>query len=205
VSEDYNTKSDESYYYNPLLDKEERERLHQQDEELKDIVAGFDNIKDHKEKKKKKPTPLLNNWNFICLIGNVLQIFASALSLFDTKHVGTSTEILIGFSCMFAFINIARYIEYSQDFSTLYVTLRGALPNVIRYLIGVLPVFLGFIFFGLCLFWKSERFSSTSDVTVILFSLAQGDSVFDTFKDLKGISFVIGQIYLYLFCILFLV
>jgi hypothetical protein len=106
---------------------------------------------------------------------------------------------------MFAFINIARYIEYSENFSTLYVTLRGALPNVIRYLIGVLPVFLGFIFFGLCIFWKSERFSSTSDVTVILFSLAQGDSVFDTFKDLKGISFVIGQIYLYLFCILFLV
>ena len=187
-----------------MLDQEERKKMTEEDEELKDIVsdmndAGKINIKN------KKQIKIVNNWNFICLIGNITQIFASALNLFDSKHIGSSTQILIGFSCMLAFINIGRYIEYSQSFSTLYVTLRAALPNVIRYLIGVLPVFLGFIFFGVCIFWKSERFTSISDVTVILFSLAQGDSVFDTFKDLKGFSFVLGQIYLYSFCILFIV
>lgn len=117
----------------------------------------------------------------------------------------TSTEVLVGFGCMLAFINIGRYIEYSANYATLYVTLTGALPNVIRYLIGVMPIFLGFIFFGLCLFWRSERFTNTSNIMIILFALAQGDSVFDTFKDLSGISFFIGQIYLYLFCIMFIV
>jgi hypothetical protein len=147
----------------------------------------------------------MNKWNLFCLIGNVIQIFASFMSLFDTKHTGYSTEMFIGFGCMFAFINIARYIEYSESYAILYTTLRGAMPNVMRYLIGVMPIFLGFVFFGLCVFWKSERFTSPSDVMIILFALAQGDSVFDTFKDLQGFSFFIGQVYLYLFCILFLV
>jgi hypothetical protein len=192
-----------------LLDQEERRKLEEldnQDEE--DRQSRYEQVQMHEEAKKQKIDEVkgvLNKWNIFCLIGNIIQICASFLSLFDTKHTGTGSEILIGFGCMFAFINIARYIEYSESYSIIYTTIRGAMPNVVRYLIGVMPIFLGFVFFGLCIFWKSERFTSTSDVMIILFALAQGDSVYDTFKDLKGFSFFIGQIYLYLFCILFLV
>jgi hypothetical protein len=155
--------------------------------------------------KQKKKTSIFDYWTIICLTGNIFQIFASAISVFDNNNITTMTEVLIGFGCMLAFINIGRYIEYAQNYSTIYITISAALPNVFRYLIGVFPIFLGFIFFGLCLFWRSERFTSTSNVMLILFSLAQGDSVFDTFKDLSGISFFLGQIYLYLFCIIFIV
>jgi hypothetical protein len=146
-----------------------------------------------------------NAWSFISLMGNVIQIFGAGLSLFDTDNVITSTELLVGFGCMLSYINICRYLSFSKDYSTIFATLQRALPNVLRYLFGVMPIFFGFIFFGLCLFWRSERFVNTSSTTITLFSLINGDSVFDIFNDLTGVSFFLGQIYCYSFCIMFIV
>jgi len=155
--------------------------------------------------KQKKILSFVSWWQIFCLVGNIIQIFACGISIFDNKTLFQSTEILVGFGAMFAYINIGRYIEFANNYSIFYVIIQNSLPSVIRYLIGVTPVFLGFIFFGLCIFWRSERFTSFSDVMIILFSLAQGDSVFDAFKDLSGFYFVLGQVYLYSFCILFIV
>jgi hypothetical protein len=148
---------------------------------------------------------VINWWQIFCLIGNIFQIFASGLSMFDQKTLFKSTEILVGFGVMFAYFNMGKYIEYANNYSIFYVIIQNSLPSVSRYLLGVTPVFLGFIFFGLCVFWRSERFTSFSDVTIILFSLAQGDSVFDAFKDISGLYFFLGQVYLYCFCIIFIV
>ena len=63
---------------------------------------------------------------------------------------------------------------------------------------------IGFILFGYCLFWESERFSSISSTMRTLFSMINGDSVYSTFEDLKRDNFFISQIYLYIFNISFL-
>lgn len=144
-------------------------------------------------------------WSVICLIGNIVQVFGASLSLFDEDNIMTSTEILVGFGCMLSYINIGRYLEYNKDYSTVFSTIQRALPNVLRYLLGVMPIFFGFIFFGICLFWRSERFSSTSSTMISLFSLLNGDSVFDIFMDLSSASFFLGQIYCYIFCLMFIV
>lgn len=146
-----------------------------------------------------------NKWSIICLVGNLIQIFGSFISLLDYNDITTSSEMLIGFGCMFAYINIGRYLDYNRDYSTIYATISRALPNVLRYLLGVLPIFFGFIFFGLCLFWRSERFTSTSSTMMTLFAVLNGDSVFDVFNDLAGVNFFLGQIYCYCFCIVFIV
>ena len=155
--------------------------------------------------KSPKNIEILSWWHLFCLIGNIIQIFASTLSLFDNKILFHSTEILVGFSVMFAYFNIGRYIEFDSNYSIFYLIIKNSLDKVGSFLLGVTPIFLGFILFGLCVFWRSERFTSFSDIIIVLFSLAQGDSVFDAFKDLQGIYFIIGQIYLYSFCILFIV
>jgi hypothetical protein len=165
---------------------------------------NFDVKKDEK-KEEGNEKYLFNMWPVLCLIGNVIQIFGSALSLFDTDNVMSSTEILVGFGCMLAYINVGRYLEYNKDYSTIFATIKRAMPNVLRYLIGVLPIFAGFIFFGLCLFWRSERFVDTSSTMMTLFAVLNGDSVFDVFHDLSGVSFFIGQLYCYIFCIIFIV
>jgi hypothetical protein len=232
------TRSEDSIYYNPLLDENLRKRNEEEMEQAKNALNSesvetysqfgiksttlqiqhaktvevktqykFDSkkLKLHEKEQDSVAPHVFNKWSIITLIGNVIQIFASAVSIFDTNNILSSSEILIGFGCMFAFLSIGKYIEYSENYSTIYRTIKNSLPNVGRYLLGVAPIFLGFIFFGLCIFWKSERFTSTSSSMIILFSLAQGDSVFDAFKDLSGFYFIIGQIYLYLFCIIFIV
>lgn len=146
-----------------------------------------------------------NKWSIICLLGNIVQIFGTILSLINSQDVDTPSEVLIGFGCMLAYINIGRYLDYNKDYSTIYATITRALPNVMRYLLGVLPIFFGFIFFGLCLFWRSERFTSTSSTMMTLFAVLNGDSVFDVFNDVAGVSFFLGQIYCYTFCIVFIV
>ena len=153
----------------------------------------------------KEKGKFFNKWSIICLAGNIIQIFGSLLYLIQSVNIETSSELLIGFGCMFAYINIGRYLDYNKDYSTIYMTISRALPNVIRYFLGVLPIFFGFIFFGLCLFWKSERFTSISSTMMTLFAVLNGDSVFDVFNDLAGVDFVLGQIYCYVFCIVFIV
>lgn len=248
------SKSEDSIYYNPLLDEELRKQEKEEKKKAKkqkhisldEMSINLENLKfdqspmngnynflnlndqinyiksknhdsnqskyhfsykteDKRERTKKHKKLAFNSWSILCIIGNILQVFGSAISLFDTNNILTSTEILVGFGCMLAFLNLGRYIEYSQNYATIYVTLRNSLPNVTRYLIGVSPIFLGYIFLGLCVFWRSERFTDTSNVMMFLFSVAQGDSVYDSFKDLSGLHFFIGQIYLYSFCITFLV
>jgi mucolipin 3 len=105
---------------------------------------------------------------------------------------------------MFALISIGRYIEYNENYSTIYVTINKAFPVVIRYLIGMSPIAIGFILFGICVFWESDNFANFSIAANTLFAMVQGDLIFDTLQNLKGVSFFIGQIYCYAFCLTFI-
>ena len=138
-------------------------------------------------------------------MGNILQLLSGVVGLLDKENMNASTDVLVGFGCMFAYFNIGKYLDYNIEYSTIYATLQRAFPNVIRFLIGVLPIFIGFTFFGLCVFWRSERFYNTSSTTMALFSMINGDSIYDIISDLSGISFFLGQIYSYSFCLLFIV
>ena len=104
----------------------------------------IDSIKMKNEKK-----GFFNMWSVVCLIGNIIQLFGAGLSLFDTDNVLSTTEFLVGFGCMFSYINIGRYLEYYPDYSSIFQTIKKALPNVLRYVLGVLPIFFGYIFFGI--------------------------------------------------------
>ena len=193
IIEEHSPESDNSIYFNPLIDKEQDE-----DRESYQMLL-------------KRPKPIskkimkFNKWAIVSLIGNIIQIFASLISIFDFNHIMVGTEILIGFGCFFAYLYIGRYFEFFEKYSAVYITIKKSLPNVARYFIGAAPLFIGFMLFGLCVFWKSSKFSSISDAMIILFALANGDSIYDAFKDLRGVYFFIGQVYLYLFCIIFIV
>ena len=176
---------------------DELQKLHSQEKQKN--KSKWDLLKSSEKGK------LFNKWSIVCLIGNILQIFGTTLTLINLSETTSTSEVSIGFGCMFAYINIGRYLDYNNDYSTIYATISRALPNVLRYLLGVLPIFFGFIFFGLCLFWRSERFVSTSSTMMTLFAVLNGDSVFDVFNDVASVSFFLGQIYCYCFCIVFIV
>lgn len=78
------------------------------------------------------------------------------------------------------------------------------MPYVWRFLLGVFPLFMGYMFLGLALFWDSKRFTTPSGAMFTLFAVLNGDMVYDTYNDLHLIDFVLSQIYLYSFIILFI-
>jgi len=53
-----------------------------------------------------------------------------------------------------------RYFQFDQSYFFLFATIKKAFPFVAKYLIGILPLFIGFAFLGMALFWASDRFST---------------------------------------------
>ena len=143
-------------------------------------------------------------WNVITLFGNLTQFFGALFSLMEQDDMVNVTEFLVGLGCFMAYIDIGRYLDYIREYATIFNTIKKSIPNVLRYFLGVLPIFLGFIFFGVAIFWRSERFASIPMAIVSLFAMMNGDSIYDIIKDLAGVNFFIGQIYAYTFGILFI-
>ena len=147
----------------------------------------------------------LNKWDICIIISNICQIIGSILGLLENDNMNGSFDILIGFGVMLCYISLGKYLDYNSKYGLLYQTLKHSVSNVIPFFIGIMPVFIAFIFLGLCLFWNSERFTNVTDVMKALFAIVNGDSVYDIIVDLTDKSNFFGQIYGFLFTILFIV
>ena len=147
----------------------------------------------------------INKWDIAIIIGNLAQLLGSVMSLFDDLNVTSYTNFFIGYSSMSAFLCIGKYLDYNTKYASIYQTLTEAFPKVIKFFVGLLPIFIAFSFLGLCLFWRSERFTCLSDVIKTLYAIVNGDSIWDIISDITGVSYFWGQIYGYLFTLLFLV
>ena len=109
---------------------------------------------------------------------------------------------MIGLGCMAAWIGLVRYMETSRHYSIQSKTISMTMPNDLRVLMSALPIFLGYTFLGIAIFWKSNRFTSTGGTLTTLYSLMFGDLVFDTFNELSQTNYLSSQLYLYSFIFL---
>lgn len=76
-------------------------------------------------------------------------------------------------------------------------TFIKASPFVGRALISMIPLFIGYAFLGMAIFWESRRFASFSVSCYTLFGLMHGDMIWDTYNDMLQIHPIYTQIYLY--------
>jgi hypothetical protein len=68
-------------------------------------------------------------------------------------------------------ISMLRYVEHNQTYFSVVLTLRRGVPRVMRYLIGVFPIFLAYTVFAVVYFGPTtSRFSTFQDAIVALFS-----------------------------------
>ena len=78
-----------------------------------------------------------------------------------------------------------------------------AIPLVIKVMIGGLPVFVGFVLLGVCLFWPMRGyFDNVPNSAYSLFAVMNGDSVGDVFTGTTMTRLVSGQIFCYIYVIL---
>ena len=177
-------------------------------DKLKDKFAKEDIFFNYLIKKKKnigKRLEILDIWTALSLISSAIQIIGAILTLFDPHQFNPLTGFITSMGICLSLLIFIKYLENLGSCSIIYETIRRGLPTSISYLIGVLPVFLGYCIFGKCIFWRSEYFGTLTDSIATLFSLLHGDSVYGILDDLIHINFFLGTLFCYSFCILFIV
>lgn len=152
----------------------------------------------------KHPLKMIDFWNIISILANSIQFFGATISIFEPKNKGNFKYVLVGIGCFLSWVNLVRYFQFNKSYFFLFATLFRSASVAGKYLIGIMPIFLGFGFLGCSLFWRSPRFSCLSNAFFSQFALLNGDMVYDSYKDLNGISKVATNIYLYCFIILFM-
>jgi len=66
-----------------------------------------------------------------------------------------------------------------------------------------MPIYMGFVFLGRCLFWKYEKFESTDQAIIALFSIMAGDIIDESYTDTAAEG-VLSVVYLTIWIILFM-
>lgn len=92
-----------------------------------------------------------------------------------------------------------RYFNYSKKYSFVSRTLTESLPVIFRVMIGIVPIYMGFVFFGMIMFSELYKFQSFSNALFVLISIMNGDQLWNTFMDMSYLNFVIGFIYMVTF------
>lgn len=148
-------------------------------------------------------------WYFVGILGNMVQIWASILVL--AQEIGSESNdyhgtyfigILIGFSCFLAWFHLIRYLEFNRSIFTISNILKRSLPQMLFFIIGFIPIFMAYVFLGVSLFWRFDKFKNPNEATMTLFSLIMGDSIFTFITTHTGWG-LISLLYFFSFLIIF--
>lgn len=116
---------------------------------------------------------------------------------------------MLGTGNLLVWFGILRYLGFFKTYNVLILTMKGAAPNMFRFLICAFFLYVGFAFAGWVILgpyhFKFETLMSTSEC---LFSLINGDDMFATFSSIpmeKTLSvWIYSRLYLYTFICLFI-
>ena len=134
-----------------------------------------------------------------------MNIIGTILTICDPYHFNSLTDFITSMGTVFALLIFIKYMDNLGSCSIIFETIKRGVPPSLNYVIGVLPVFIGYSMFGKCVFWRSEFFATLTDAIASLFSLMMGDSVYFIFDDLINLNYFLGNIFCYSFCIMFIV
>jgi len=127
---------------------------------------------------------LVDVWSIISIIANISQVVGSLYAINrNTLNLVTSDRAL-GIGTMLAWFVLLRYLLKTQNYSVMLMSFSKAGPFVFRALVSVIPLFIGFAFLGMALFWESRRFGNFETSCFTLFALMHGDMIWDTYNDI---------------------
>ncbi|XP_072275685.1 mucolipin-3 isoform X2 [Pyxicephalus adspersus] len=153
----------------------------------------------------------VNGWYILIIVSDILSIVGSILKMEIQAKSLTSYDvcsILLGTSTMLVWLGVIRYLGFFQKYNLLILTLRAALPNVMRFCCCAAMIYLGYCFCGwIVLGPYHTKFRSLNMVSECLFSLINGDDMFTTFSIMQQKSYLVwifSRVYLYSFISLFI-
>ena len=118
-------------------------------------------------------------------------------------------SLTLGTGNLFAWFGLLRYLGFFQTYNVLILTMKGAAPNMSRFLLCAALLYTGFVFAGWSVLGPYNfKFASLMSTSECLFSLINGDDMFATFNFLhyheSPLVWVYSRFYLYTFVSVFI-
>lgn len=152
-------------------------------------------------------------WYVMIIINDILIIIGSAIKI-ELEHKTVEVDqydncsIFLGIGNLLVWAGVLRYLGFFKKYNILILTIKRALPNVMRFMLCAILLYSGFCFCGwLVLGPYHIKFQSLSSTSECLFSMMNGDDLFATFAIVNTENSLIwwfSRIYLYLFISLFI-
>jgi len=173
------------------------------------LIAKFSGYQDNKAKMWEslpfsQKLALINPWMVFITVGNLAQIFGVFLAFADSDNVLSDHDIILGIGCFCSWIYILRYLPHDSTAYTVINTFRRSASTLLPYIVGILPIFMAYVFLGVSCFWESGYYSNVTDGMISLYSLMNGDIVYDAFTKITRQHSVLGMLYFYSFILFFI-
>ncbi|CAK9034919.1 Mucolipin-3 (Transient receptor potential channel mucolipin 3) (TRPML3) [Durusdinium trenchii] len=144
---------------------------------------------------------MMSIWWAVTVLSNLLQLVAAAFCLSSQPEIGLRFT-WVGFSSFCTWMNMIQYFESFPSYFIAFHTISRGGVRILQLFFSVAPFFFAFILLGVCLFWKSAMFQNPESAAEMLFSLMNGDSIHDAFKEVRSVGGILLQAYLYVFIFL---
>uniref|UniRef100_A0A914DHW8 Polycystin cation channel PKD1/PKD2 domain-containing protein n=1 Tax=Acrobeloides nanus TaxID=290746 RepID=A0A914DHW8_9BILA len=155
----------------------------------------------------------VNMWFVIIVINDAFIILGTLCKVtiefrdFD-NDLFTFTGIFLGIGTLLVYIGLFRYLGFFNQYNVLMLTLKKALPNLLRFMVCTIILYVAFLLAGWVIIGPySMKFRTLSQSSEALFSLLNGDDMFATFYTIDDSNTTIkifGKIYIYVFVALFI-
>ncbi|KAK1797363.1 hypothetical protein P4O66_008735 [Electrophorus voltai] len=152
----------------------------------------------------------VNGWHILIILSDVLTITGSVLKIcIQSKELTNYNvcSILLGTSTILVWTGVMRYLGFIKKYNILILTLKAALPNVMRFSTCAVLIYISYCFCGwIVLGPHHENFRSFNTVAYCLFSMINGDEIYLTFSKLRergSMVWLFSRVYIYSFISIF--
>ncbi|XP_071508276.1 mucolipin-3-like [Diadema antillarum] len=153
----------------------------------------------------------LNLWYVLIIVNDICTIAGSAFKiLIEVRNTNDydSCSLLLGMGCFLVWFGVLRYLGFFNKYNILIVTLKNAMPNVVRFLICAGIIYSAYAFFGWIVLGPYHPKFRTLEISIeCMFSLINGDDMYATFREMSDrnqVIYIFSRIYLYSFISLFI-
>ena len=166
----------------------------------------------HEQLKFSDKIVFLSYWLVLIVLSDVFAICGSVIKLIidwlEKPELYGICSICFGLAVLFSWAGILRYLGFLKRYNVLLLTMKFSFPTIVRFICCVMFIYIGFVLCGwIVLGPYHEKFSNLILTSECLYSLLNGDDMFNTFTlvyNTNPLIFYFSKVYLYVFISLFI-
>ena len=164
---------------------------------------------------KEENRQFLDVWQLVACLNNLLIIMGTGAkqalewNLWSDLWLWDTCGLFLGVGSLLAWCGLLRYLGLFKTYNVLILTMKGAAPNMLRFLLCASFIYSGFVLAGWAILGPHHfKFASLMSTSECLFSLINGDDMFATFNSIPMDDsipvWIFSRLYLYGFICLFI-